>query len=267
MVNRWYDAQPIGGEETYFKTTTVVAEKELGTSGTHKVRDGVTEWSFELKLDANLPESIEGYQDSWLIYTLHAEIERPMWNQKRLRDRKHIRVVRTLALDNMSVPTSRAHEDIWANKISYSVAIPQATIVFGTSIIVNISISPLRKGITFGAVELILKENAHKIFSATPDCRCLGKYVTDDEVEVANTTIKFPSDAMIVFDGETVENPIMEDERYRFSLRLPLPKSLQKCRQDVEDPSIRITHKLKVTVNIINPEGHKSQVRERNKNP
>lgn len=82
-----------------------------------------------------------------------------------------------------------------------------------------------------------------------------------DETEVAKAEMDLPEDSRVMFDDETPDNPMMEDERYAFKATLPLPKSLRECRQDVDSHAINISHRFKLMVNIHNPEGHVSQVR------
>jgi len=82
----------------------------------------------------------------------------------------------------------------------------------------------------------------------------------NDETEVCKAEMDFPQDSRVTFEDETMDNPTMEDEKYSFKARLPLPKTLRDCRQDVDIHAIHITHRFKLMVNIHNPEGHVSQV-------
>lgn len=81
--------------------------KSLGTAGTHKINKGVIEWHFEFTLGPSMPESVEGMANTWLVYNLHASVERPGWNAKDVLTSMHIRVVRTLALDQTETSRSR----------------------------------------------------------------------------------------------------------------------------------------------------------------
>jgi hypothetical protein len=54
------------------------------------------------------------------------------------------------------------------------------------------------------------------------------------------------------------------DESHRFSMTLDLPKSLKNCRQSVDTENIRLSHKLRLYVNLKNPEGHTSQLLVKN---
>ena len=83
---------------------------QLGTPGTHKINKGVIEWPFEFDLNPAMPESVEGMANSWLVYNLHASVERPGWNQKDLISSMHIRVIRTLGTEQMESTRSRVRK-------------------------------------------------------------------------------------------------------------------------------------------------------------
>ncbi|KAF2157361.1 hypothetical protein K461DRAFT_15701 [Myriangium duriaei CBS 260.36] len=256
----WFYSGGVSAGEVVDKKVFHNEVKPLGAQGTHKVKAGVTEWPFEFELAADMPESVEGYPNTWLVYNLYADVERPMWNQKDLHASKHIRLVRTLGADQMEMTRSRTNADIWANKISYSISIPSDAVVFGTSIMADVELAPLKKGITLGKVELRLIENIIRRIAPSDASEYRQDRVKMDEFEVAKEEMPFPEDSKVTFEDETVDNPRLEDERYHFKARLHLPKSLKKCRQDVDSHAIHISHKFKLMVNIHNPEGHVSQL-------
>jgi len=72
---------------------------QLGTSGTHKINKGVIEWPFEFELQPDMPESIEGMGNTWVVYHLHATVTRPGWNAKDVSTSMHVRLVRTLGAE------------------------------------------------------------------------------------------------------------------------------------------------------------------------
>jgi arrestin-related trafficking adapter 4/5/7 len=61
-------------------------------------------------------------------------------------------------------------------------------------------------------------------------------------------------------DSEEISTAQLADEGYKFRLAMELPKSLTECRQSVETQRIRIIHRFKTYVNLLNPEGHTSQL-------
>ena len=132
--------------------------------------------------------------------------------------------------------------------------------VFGTSIVADVELSPLRKGVTLGKIDMrLIEQTTKRILAAdVPDLK--ADRVKTDETEVCKADMEFPQESRVTFDDETVDNPMLEDERYIFKAKLALPKTLRECRQDVDMHAIHITHRFKLMVNIHNPEGHISQV-------
>lgn len=111
-----------------------------------------------------------------------------------------------------------------------------------------------------GDIELILLESVNKRIDAEDRLNRGTERTHNDEFEVAKTIIPFPEDKRVYVEDNDDEHQDLQDEGYVFKARLPLPRSLRVCRQDVDQWNISITHRLKVLVNIHNPEGHVSQV-------
>ncbi|KAK3717366.1 hypothetical protein LTR37_005755 [Vermiconidia calcicola] len=257
----WLYMGGMSAGEVSDKRTFWTQEQKLGNlESTHKVKAGVIEWPFEFELSPSMPESVEGLRETYIAYHLSASVSRPGWNTKDICAQKHIRIVRTLGQDSMETTRSRVNADIWANKIAYSISIPTDAIVFGTSITADVELSPLKKGLVLGKVELRLMETVVKRIQATevPDSR--GDRTKSDEAEVAKAEMEFPEHTRVEYTDETLDNPMMADEMYKFRANLPLPKSLNQCRQDVDCHQLNVTHRFKLMVNIHNPEGHISQL-------
>lgn len=256
----WWYMGGISAGEVVDKRVFWNAEQKLGIESAHKVKAGTIDWPFEFDLAPAMPESVEGLRETYIVYHLHATVSRPGWNAKDITCQEHIRIVRTLGQDSMEMTRSRVNADIWANKISYSISIPTDAIVLGTSITADVELSPIKKGLRLGKIELRLMETVVKRIQATevPDIR--GDRSKTEESEVAKADMDFPENSRIIYDDETPDNPTMADEMYKFKATLPLPKSLNVCRQDVDSHNINITHRFKLMVNIHNPEGHVSQL-------
>ncbi|KAK5701890.1 hypothetical protein LTR97_004708 [Elasticomyces elasticus] len=256
----WWFMGGISAGEVVDKRVFWNEERKLGIESSHKVKAGPIEWPFEFELAPSMPESVEGLRETYIVYHLHASVSRPGWNSKDVLAQEHIRIVRTLGTDSMEMTRSRVNADIWANKISYSISIPTDAIVFGTSITADVELTPIKKGIRLGKVELRLMETVVKRIQASevPDVR--GDRSKSEETEVAKADMEFPEHSRLMYDDETIDNPEMADEMYRFKATLALPKSLNQCRQDVDSHQINVTHRFKLMVNIHNPEGHVSQL-------
>lgn len=257
----WINLLNLSYTETSDKKSFWSQEEKLGSiESTHKVKAGVIEWPFEFDLAPAMPESVEGLANTYIAYHLHASVSRSGWNAKDVVASQHIRIVRTLGQESMEQTRGRVNNDIWANKVSYSISIPTDAFVFGTSIAADVEISPIKKGLEMGKVDLRLVETVVKRIQASelPDGR--SDRVKSEDVEVAREVTDFPEDSRVTYDDETPDNPEMSDEMYRFRVSLPLPNSLNKCRQDVDSHQINISHKFKIMINLHNPEGHVSQL-------
>ena len=258
---RWYHIGPVSHSIVEDKRVFWHQEQRLGGVETpHKINAGTIEWPFEFELAPAMPESVEGLRETHIVYHLHASVARPGWSAKDLLAQEHIRIVRTLGPESMETTRSRVNADVWANKVSYSISIPSDAIVFGTSITADVELSPLKKGLRLGKIELKLQETIVRRIQAAelPDAR--SDRSNTEELEVAKSEMDFPESAKITYDDETVDNPTMADEMYKFKATLSLPKSLNACRQDVDLHQINVTHRFKLMVNIHNPEGHTSQL-------
>lgn len=256
----WWFMGGLSAGEVVDKRVFWNQEQRLGVETSHKVKAGTIEWPFEFELSPSMPESVEGLRETYIVYHLHASVSRPGWNAKDVLAQEHIRIVRTLGQDSMEMTRSRVNADIWANKISYSISIPTDAVVFGTSITADVELTPIKKGLRLGKVELRLVETVIKRIqqSEVPDTR--GDRSKSEETEVAKHDMDFPEHSRVMYDDETADNPTMGDEMYRFKATLQLPKSLHQVRQDVDSHQINVSHRFKLMVNIHNPEGHISQL-------
>ncbi|KAF2196182.1 hypothetical protein GQ43DRAFT_272365 [Delitschia confertaspora ATCC 74209] len=218
----------------------------------YKIHAGSHSWEFNFNMPSTLDESVEGIPTSHVIYGLTAWVDTGFFG-KTLKAKHHIRVIRTPGPDTMDM--EQISEDIWASKLAYKITIPQRNYIVGTAIPVNFTLIPLRKGIEIGKIVMELVETT---FLQT-DIRGPEMSKTYHTL-VAHMEGEMPSDSLhLVPDGvEDVDQ--LFDEAHRFQLKLELPKSLTKCRQDVDAEFIKISHKLKIRVFLHNPEGHTSEL-------
>jgi arrestin-related trafficking adapter 4/5/7 len=63
---------------------------------------GNHEFPFSLVIPGNMAESVEGLDDSWIVYRMKATIERGRLS-KNISARKHLRIVRTSDVDDLSL--------------------------------------------------------------------------------------------------------------------------------------------------------------------
>ncbi|KZF21120.1 hypothetical protein L228DRAFT_269520 [Xylona heveae TC161] len=215
-----------------------------GKRKTENLSPGNYEYPFEVIIPGDTPQSIEGLHDSFVIYRMKATVERGMLAQN-LHARRHMRIVRTLDPSALELAHAMSVENIWPNKIEYSISIPSKAVVFGTSVNVDLDLVPLLKGLKIGKIQLAITETQ--------------ELNTDDDRTRKNVREVSFVETEIPEDTETTD--IDGQEGYHVHRTVPLPPSLRDCMQDVECRGIKIRHKLRFNVLLHNPDGHVSELR------
>lgn len=215
---------------------------------------GNYEWPFELMLPGDFCESVEGMPEASLTYHLKATVARGKLAYD-LHAKKRLRIIRTLESSALEFLHAMSVENIWPNKVEYSIVIPQKAIVFGSAIPLVTRFTPLLKGLEIGDINCKLME-VHEIVLTTVQ----GHHVREHkrEREVAHWTLPV--------SREEHWNDMIDDsggqEGWVVNTHLDLPRRLGKCMQDTNVHGIKIRHKLKMVVALHNPDGHVSEVRQ-----
>lgn len=230
----------------------------VGHDGPGSSSKGVTlgatnhEWPFELIIPGGTAESVEGLDDSSIKYTLKATVARGKFAYD-LHALKNVRIIRTLDPSALELSHAMTVENIWPNKIEYSIVIPQKAIVFGTAIAVEMKFTSLLKGLKIGTIRCQLIEaqeytlpgpnGQDKIHKKSRDVESWS-FELDDEQHYMQML-----DEAVGQDGYTLKET------------MPLPKSLKRCVQDCEIHGIKIRHRVKFNIALHNPDGHTSELR------
>jgi arrestin-related trafficking adapter 4/5/7 len=145
-------------------------------------------------------------------------------------------------------------ENIWPNKIEYSISIPNKAVAFGSFVQVDFKLISLLKGLVIGNVSTQVKEEQEFLVDPEWGVSALNSGITKTDRVVVSDVYKV--------SAETDEQIIDEAaEGYQFSRYLELPKSLNQCIQDCNVKGIKIRHKVKFNVQLHNPDGHISELR------
>ncbi|KAL2789093.1 hypothetical protein BJX66DRAFT_239754 [Aspergillus keveii] len=224
--------------------------RDAGKSKTEILPAGNYEYPFDVILEGSMPESVEGLSDTYVTYRFKAEIGRKY--AKDIIVRRPLRIIRTLESSALELSHAMSVENIWPNKIEYSISTPTKAVIFGTSIRVDFKLIPLLKGLGIGQIVSQLIET-HDL-TLNPE----------DPDAVRNT---YKNTRTIVNDEHTIDADqnleIIDEaaEGYQFSRLLDLPKTLARCLQDTDTRGIKVRHKLKFRVQLLNPDGHISELR------
>ena len=224
---------------------------------------GNYEYPFDMIIPGSTPESVEGLVDTWIVYRMKATIERGLLQQNQLA-RKQVRIIRTLdtaALElahvMVSIAPSRIRdlthviqsvENVWPDKVDYSLSTPTKAVIFGTNIQVDFRLIPLLKGLKFGKVTTELTEKLELSIKG-PRAPIKSRQMTRS---IAKDEFQLPEDA----ESEDVEG----QDGFIFSRAIRIPQSLKKCVQTVEVLGIKVRHNLSFNVQMHNPDGHISEV-------
>ncbi|KAI1872376.1 hypothetical protein JX265_001367 [Neoarthrinium moseri] len=238
------------------RTTTVLKHNWspfVGGPQSHGVTlsAGNYEWPFELMLPGDTAESVEGLYQTSISYHLKATVSRGKL-AKNPHAYKRLRIIRTLDPTALEFNHAMSVENIWPNKIEYSVVIPQKAIVFGSAVPLDMRFTPLLKGLDMGDITVKLLEIQE--FSVAGQNSTSRTHKT--EREVCSWTFG-------VNREQNWQDNIEEtgQDGWTVTKELPLPKKLAKCLQDCSLHGIKIRHKVKLTVALKNPDGHVSELR------
>ncbi|KAI0898864.1 hypothetical protein F4806DRAFT_486266 [Annulohypoxylon nitens] len=212
---------------------------------------GNYEWPFEFLLPGDTAESVEGLYQTGITYVLKATISRGKL-AKNVHSYKRLRIIRTLEPAALEFNHAMSVENIWPNKIEYSVVVPQKAVVFGSNIPLEMRFTPLLKGLEMGNITVKLIEVQEFSVSSFPNPTKSYKHDRDVTSWTFEVTRENNWHDNIEETGQ---------EGWVVLKELPLPKRLSKCIQDCSVHGIKIRHKLKLTVALRNPDGHISELR------
>lgn len=219
----------------------------------HTLLQGNYEFPFSAILPGSLVESVEGLPNASITYKLEANIERNKFFSD-LICRKHIRVVRTLQTDAVELSETMAVDNTWPNKVDYSISVPAKAIAIGSLTPIHIEVVPLMKGLRLGPIKVTMVENSQY-------CGSFGNVATQERT-VCKTKLKDPLGHVHRGPEDSEEEESAFQDRWQVDTFLQVPTSLSKCTQDCTLlNSIKVRHKLKFVISLINSDGHVSELR------
>ena len=266
----WSDsrATPTGiASQKVDRTTTILRHRwqpfvgigaEAPSSPPGTATKGVTlaagnyEWPFELLLPGETCESVEGLPEANITYKLKATVTRGKLAYD-LHAYKRLRIIRSLESSALEFLHAMSVENIWPNKVEYSIVVPRKAVVFGSSIPLEARFTPLLKSLEVGDVNVKLIE-VHDFALYGAAGQSLRHHKKEKEVSTWVVPMNREEHWRDMIDDTGQEGWILNTD-------LDLPKRLGRCLQDVNAHGIKIRHKLKLVVTLRNPDGHVSELR------
>ncbi|KAJ5089910.1 HECT-type ubiquitin ligase-interacting protein creD [Penicillium argentinense] len=215
--------------------------RDPGKGKTEILAAGNYEYPFDVVLEGSMPESVEGLSETWVMYRFKAEIGRKY--AKDIVARKPLRIIRTLDPSALELSHAMSVDNIWPNKIEYSISTPTKAVIFGTSIRVDFKLIPLLKGLRIGQITSQLIESHDLTLNPEDPDSIRNTYkitrtILTDEHELMDDSLEIIDEAA---------------EGYQFTRYLDMPQTLTRW--------IKIRHKLKFRIQLHNPDGHISELR------
>lgn len=242
-------------------TSSLKSLKGSSTPSSHTLGKGNYEFPFSAILPGSLPESVESLPNCFVTYSMESVIERSR-HYSDLTCRRNIRILRTISHAAVELSETVCVDNSWPNKVDYSISVPNKAIAIGSATPINISIIPLSKGIKLGTIKVVLLEN-YQYCDPFPPVISASRQVTDLTLE--NPLNESSEDFNV--DGRYINNPFFEadhsfQDKWEVDTILQIPNSLLNCVQDCDVRSnIKVRHKLKFFIMLINPDGHQSELR------
>ncbi|KTW32843.1 hypothetical protein PNEG_04344 [Pneumocystis murina B123] len=231
------------------KQMSLVFEKKISFlpfHGTKTIGKGNYEFPFEIHIPGDIPESIEPYEQgesmAFLIYKMKVTIKRPRFLSNIIH-RKHVRIIRTMPPFSLNFIHTMYVEDTWINKIEYNINIPTKTYELGTMIPINMRFVPLIKNLKISKISCSLREYITlKITS--------GYHGIPSKYEIARQ-----------ISASKIKNLPENENEWKLQKTVNIPSSLSSCIQNCDVKHIKVRHKLKIVITLINPDGHISELR------
>ncbi|ODV87693.1 hypothetical protein CANARDRAFT_192958, partial [[Candida] arabinofermentans NRRL YB-2248] len=200
---------------------------------------------FKIVLPGNLPDTVEGLQCGSILYRFETKMEGSKHFKVPMIRYKYIRIFRTPIPSDIIVNEDCSIENSWPNKIQYEVRIPRKAVPIGGKTKIHILIIPLCKGLKLGKMSASIQQYFQL------------KGPKNESFEDEKTVYKCELPQISMDD--------LNPDRWSLEAKISIPKKLKQCSQDVtiQNDLIKIRHKLILNVNLINDDGHISQVKSK----
>ncbi|ANZ76709.1 BA75_03576T0 [Komagataella pastoris] len=229
----------------------------------HTLGQGNYEIPFSTVLPGDIPESLEGAPGASLIYELEANLERSRFVSN-IVAKKHLRVIRTMNSDAAELTETVAVDNTWPNKVDYCVSIPNRAMAIGSVNPLEIILVPLSKGLRLGNISLTVIEQYN--YKTAAGSQSGERIVSEKYMKKPSKTAEGKSIWQLEPDINGVffqnEELMFSTEKWEIRTTLPLENSLDKCSPDSDIAgSVKIRHKLKFNIGLLNSDGHISELR------
>lgn len=252
MRVKWAD----GPQQSQKQERTIIQHEwfllpSLPNKQAHTLTAGKHSYDFFLTLPGNLPPSLQAEMGK-VCYGLTATLERrssaaflPYYNNI-IEKKKPIYVIRSVLPSEFELIQSLEIHNTWAEKIVYDITLPCKLYAHNAIIPVSFTILPIASKLRVHAIMATLKECC--TYQAN------GKTKQDARI-IKISRQEDPFCAAVSNHDGTPSTPWTRV----LDVQVPARSPMIFC--DADSEMIRIRHKLKIVISIVNPDGHFSELR------
>ncbi|KAI9265951.1 hypothetical protein BY458DRAFT_437922 [Sporodiniella umbellata] len=242
-------SEGIGHHQHYHKQERDIIEKKWQfvpiLDQSHKkaftLGPGEHKWDFELMLPGDLPQSLEA-EGGQVVYRLKAVVERTAFMHNIVK-KQPIEIVRCLLPSESELTQTLEIHNTWTEKMMYDIVLPSKVYARGHSIPITFHITPIASRLRVRSLTSSLKEY----------CTYTTSESTKTDTRIV-TTLRQEQPF-----SEVQEQSLVGWTRQILLDIPPLSSHLAFC--DADNEMIRIRHKLKFIICLVNADGHLSELR------
>ncbi len=239
----------------------------------HTLKAGHHSFPFCLMLDGTLPSTLSTYTgDGSIGYKLRANVVRSGFAHN-FHESKTFTLARSFTPEALEFNQTLEIENTWPGKIMYSLTLPFKAYAAGDDIPVNVKFQPIAKGVKVLTVSSVLKEYTlvHARSKSHPDSRVAASVTHEMQsgraVQVSIDSVQPPPQytgppwhptPLDAGPSNVVEDDEVGDDEINTSFSIPIPP-WTTASHGVHP--IFVTHKIKWSCSISNPDGHISELR------
>jgi hypothetical protein len=202
---------------------------------------GEHKWNFELLLPGDLPQSLEA-EGGQVVYRLKAMVERTAFLQNLVK-KQVVQIVRCMLPSEFELVQTLEIHNTWAEKMMYDILLPSKVYARGSPIPITFHITPIATKLRVRCLTGTLKEY----------CTYTANDCTKTDTRIVKLIRKEDP-----FPPHNISQPTNWTQV--LSLDIP-PMSSQLAFCDADNDMIRIRHKLKFVICLVNADGHLSELR------
>ncbi|ORX49121.1 hypothetical protein DM01DRAFT_1309175 [Hesseltinella vesiculosa] len=244
----WIEGFGRGPQQSMFRDEKTILEHEWSflphTKKVYHLTDRHYRWDFELPLPGDLPESIQ-HDLGQVEYRLKAVAERPTFAMN-WTDKRNLTVTRVMLPSSLELQQQIDIANEWADKLTYEFAMPRKCYSPNSLIPITFRLVPIAPNLQIRSISCLLKEYVSlaagdhgKTFSQ------LIRQVRDDHLSL--------DDPAAHWDGSALTKTI--------TLAVPPSEGDHKITCDTTNDLIKVRHKIKVEITLVNQDGHISELR------